>query len=82
MSMANNVVKVYTTPSCPYCNMLKNYLRARGIKFTDYDVSRDQEKAMEMVRISGQMGVPVAVINGKVVIGFNKPLIDRLLGLS
>jgi glutaredoxin len=62
--------------------MLKNYLRARGIKFIDYDVSRDQEKAMEMVRISGQMGVPVAVINGKVVIGFNKPLIDRLLGLS
>lgn len=75
-------VKVYSTPSCPYCNMLKNYLRSRGIRFVDYDVSKDEQKAMEMVRISGQMGVPVAVINGKVVIGFNKPLIDRLLGLS
>ncbi|MGC8767293.1 MAG: Uxx-star family glutaredoxin-like (seleno)protein [Brevinematia bacterium] len=75
-------VKVYTTPSCPYCNMLKNYLRSRGIRFVDYDVSRDERKAMEMFRISGQMGVPVAVINGKVVIGFNKPLIDKLLGLS
>ncbi|MGC8964707.1 MAG: Uxx-star family glutaredoxin-like (seleno)protein [Brevinematia bacterium] len=75
-------VKVYTTPSCPYCNMLKNYLRSRGIRFVDYDVSRDERKAMEMVRISGQMGVPVAVINGKVVVGFNKPLIDKLLGLS
>ncbi|MGC8870557.1 MAG: Uxx-star family glutaredoxin-like (seleno)protein [Brevinematia bacterium] len=75
-------VKVYTTPSCPYCNMLKNYLRSKGIRFVDYDVSRDERKAMEMVRISGQMGVPVAVINGKVVIGFNKPLIDKLLGLS
>ncbi|MGB9621318.1 MAG: Uxx-star family glutaredoxin-like (seleno)protein [Brevinematia bacterium] len=75
-------VKVYTTPSCPYCNMLKNYLRSKGIRFVDYDVSRDERKAMEMVRISGQMGVPVAVINGKVVIGFNKPLIDKLLGSS
>lgn len=75
-------VKVYSTPSCPYCNMLKNYLRSKGIKFVDYDVSRDERKAMEMVRISGQMGVPVVVINGKVVVGFNKPLIDRLLNLS
>ncbi|MFN4244545.1 MAG: glutaredoxin domain-containing protein [Brevinematia bacterium] len=75
-------VKVYSTPSCPYCNMLKNYLRSRGISFVDYDVSRDERRAMEMVRISGQMGVPVAVINGKVVVGFNKPLIDRLLNIS
>lgn len=75
-------VKVYSTPSCPYCNMLKNYLRSRGIRFVDYDVSKDERKAMEMVRISGQMGVPVVVINGKVVVGFNKPLIDRLLNLS
>lgn len=75
-------VKVYSTPSCPYCNMLKNYLRSKGIRFVDYDVSRDEIKAMEMVRISGQMGVPVAVINGKVVVGFNKPLIDRLLNIS
>jgi glutaredoxin-like YruB-family protein len=80
--MSNNVVKIYSTPSCPYCNMLKSYLRSKGIRFIDYDVSKDQEKAMEMVRISGQMGVPVAVINGRVVIGFNKPLIDRLLGIS
>ncbi|MCX8029395.1 MAG: glutathione S-transferase N-terminal domain-containing protein [Brevinematales bacterium] len=75
-------VKVYSTPSCPYCNMLKNYLRSKGISFTDYDVSRDENKAMEMVRISGQMGVPVVVINGKVIVGFNKPLIDKLLNLS
>ncbi len=75
-------VKVYSTPSCPYCNMLKSYLRSKGIKFVDYDVSRDERRAMEMVRISGQMGVPVTVINGKVVIGFNKPVIDKLLNLS
>lgn len=75
-------VKVYSTPSCPYCNMVKNYLRSKGIKFVDYDVSRDERKAMEMFRISGQMGVPVVVINGKVIVGFNKPMIDRMLNLS
>ncbi|MCS7298542.1 MAG: Uxx-star family glutaredoxin-like (seleno)protein [Spirochaetia bacterium] len=75
-------VKVYSTPSCPYCNMVKNYLRSKGIKFVDYDVSKDERKAMEMVRISGQMGVPVVVINGKVIVGFNKPMIDRMLNLS
>ncbi|MEN2998585.1 MAG: Uxx-star family glutaredoxin-like (seleno)protein [Brevinematia bacterium] len=75
-------VKVYSTPTCPYCNMLKNYLRSKGIKFVDYDVSKDEVKAMEMVRISGQMGVPVVVINGKVIVGFNKPIIDKMLNLS
>lgn len=75
-------VKVYSTPTCPYCNMVKNYLRSKGIKFVDYDVSKDERKAMEMIRISGQTGVPVVVINGKVIVGFNKPLIDRMLNLS
>lgn len=72
-------VRVYSTPSCPYCNMLKDYLKSRGIKFVDYDVSKDTSKAMEMIRMSGQTGVPVVVINGKVIVGFNRPMIDKLL---
>jgi glutaredoxin-like YruB-family protein len=72
-------VALYTTPTCGFCHQLKSYLRQRGVSFTEYDVSRDQRVAAEMVRLSGQQGVPVSVINDQVVIGFNRPLIDRLL---
>ncbi len=72
-------VSVYSTQSCPYCTMVKNYLKERHIGFADYDVGRDQRRADEMVRKSGQMGVPVVEINGRVIVGFNKPEIDRAL---
>lgn len=72
-------VTLYTTPTCGYCRQLKAYLRQRGVPFIEHDVSRDRQAAIEMVRLSGQQGVPVAVINGQVVVGFNRPLIDRLL---
>lgn len=72
-------VNVYSTQSCPYCTMVKNYLRQKGVPYTEYDVGRDQRRAEEMVRKSGQMGVPVVDINGKIIIGFNKAEIDRAL---
>ncbi|MGQ9600744.1 MAG: Uxx-star family glutaredoxin-like (seleno)protein [Anaerolineae bacterium] len=72
-------VVVYTTPTCGFCHQAKTYLRQRGISFTEYDVSRDPQAAAEMVRISGQRGVPVLLIDGQVVVGFNQPLIDQLL---
>jgi glutaredoxin len=59
--------------------MVKNYLKERKVPFTDYDVGRDQRRAEEMVRKSGQMGVPVVDINGRIIIGFNKSEIDRAL---
>jgi glutaredoxin len=59
--------------------MVKNYLKEKKVPFTDYDVGRDQRRAEEMVRKSGQMGVPVVEINGRVILGFNKPEIDRAL---
>jgi len=58
---------------------LKSYLRQREVPFTEYDVSRDAHAAAEMVRLSGQQGVPVTLIDGQVVVGFNRPAIDRLL---
>ena len=70
---------VYTTPTCGYCHQLKAYLQQRDVSFTEYDVSRDQNAAMEMVRLSGQQGVPVTAIDGQVVVGFNRPVIDQLL---
>ncbi len=72
-------VLVYSTQSCPYCVMVKNYLKQKGVPFTDYDVGRDPRRAEEMVRKSGQMGVPVVDINGKIIVGFNKTEIDRAL---
>lgn len=79
--MSQHQVKVYSTPTCPWCTRAKDYLEQAGIAFEDIDVSTDVEAAREMVKISGQMGVPVLSIDGNVVIGFNKQRIDELLGL-
>ena len=72
-------VAVYTTPTCGFCHQVKAYLNQRGVPFTEHDVSRDPQAAAEMVRLSGQRGVPVALIDGQVIVGFNRPLIDQLL---
>ncbi len=72
-------VAVYTTPTCGFCHQVKAYLTQRGVSFTEYDVSRDPQAAAEMVRLSGQRGVPVVLIDGQVVVGFNQPLLDQLL---
>lgn len=77
--MAKNV-KVYSTPTCPYCTRVKEFLTSSGVQFENIDVSSDQEKAQEMIDLSGQMGVPVVVIDGEVVVGFDKGKIQQLLG--
>jgi glutaredoxin 3 len=75
-------VVVFSTPTCSFCNMAKKYFRDKGVRFTDIDVSRDQIAARDMVRRSGQMGVPVIDIGGRIVVGFNRPQIDQLLGIK
>ncbi|MGM0530247.1 MAG: glutaredoxin domain-containing protein [Bacteroidota bacterium] len=72
-------VVVYSTPSCPHCTNLKNYLRNNQIHFRDIDVSKDQKVAQELVKKSGQQGVPQTEINGRIIVGFNKQKIDELL---
>ena len=72
-------IRVYSTPACPHCVMLKDWLREKGVGFEDIDVSRDQEKAQEMVSRSGQMGVPQTEINGKVIVGFDREALEREL---
>lgn len=74
-------VTVYSTPSCPHCIRAKQFLAAQGIAFTNYDVGADQEKAAEMVKKSGQMGVPVLDIDGKIIVGFNRDAVKQALGL-
>lgn len=75
-------VSIYSTPTCTYCRQLKDYLRERGVKFVDYDVSRDDRKAGEMLHKSRQTGVPVLDFNGTVIVGFDKQRIDRLIAQS
>lgn len=75
-------VIVFSTPTCSYCNAAKKYFREKGIKFKDVDVSRDAAAARDMVRRSGQMGVPVIDIGGKVIVGFDRPKIDRYLSIK
>ena len=74
-------ITVYSTPTCGFCVKVKNYFKENNISFTDYNVAENREKAEEMVRKSGQMGVPVIDINGKIIVGFNKPEIDKALNL-
>jgi glutaredoxin-like YruB-family protein len=76
-----NKVVVYSTPTCPYCLMVKQYLNKQNIPFQDIDVSEDWEKAQEMMNKSGQQGVPQLDINGQMVLGFNIVKINQLLGL-
>ena len=75
-------VKVYSTPTCPWCFKVKQYLKEKNIPFEDIDVSRDQQAAQEMVQKSGQMGVPVIDINGKIIIGFDVQAINEALGIK
>lgn len=77
-----HTITVYSTPTCPYCVRLKGYLNQRGISFTHIDVSADREGLDKMVRLSGQMGVPVTDIDGQIVVGFDKEKIDKLLAHS
>ena len=75
-------VTVYSTPSCSWCTTLKNYLKEQKIRFKEIDVSVDQKAAAEMVRRSGQQGVPQTDINGRMIIGFDKKKIDDLLEIG
>lgn len=75
-------VIVFSTPTCSYCTAAKSYFRQKGIKFRDVDVSKDPAAARDMVRRSGQQGVPVIDIGGKIIVGFDRPKINQTLGLK
>lgn len=75
-------IKIYSTPTCPYCVAVKEYLEEKGFKYTDVDVSIDPNAADEMINKTGQMGVPVVDIDGQAVVGFDKEKIDTILGIK
>ena len=72
-------VKVYTTPTCPFCVMAKEWLRLKAIEYEEKDVIEDMEARREMVEASGQMGVPVIKVDDDVVVGFNQTQLETLL---
>jgi glutaredoxin-like YruB-family protein len=72
-------VSIYTTPSCSYCRVAKDWLKKEGVPFSEYDVSRDPRRADEMLKRSGQMGVPVLEVHGRIIIGFNQGEIEKAL---
>lgn len=74
-------VLIYSTPTCHFCQMAKEFFKANNVNFSDFNVAADQDKRAEMIEKSGQMGVPVIFIGGDMVIGFNEGKIKGLLGL-
>ena len=75
-------VVVFTTPTCSWCRRVKQYLKEKKVRFKEVDVTRDKSAAKDMMRRTGQMGVPVTLVNNRPVVGFNKALLDRLLEIK
>ena len=80
--MTNKQVIIFTTSTCSWCRKVKNYLKEKKVKFREVDVSRDQKAARDMVRKSGQQGVPQIWINIYPIVGFDKAKIDRMLKIK
>jgi len=80
-NIRHNVI-VYTSPTCPWCNAVKNYLKKNRIYFREIDISRDERAARDLVQRTGQMGVPQIDIDGRVVVGFDKSKLDTFLGIK
>ncbi|HED11671.1 MAG TPA: NrdH-redoxin [Desulfobulbaceae bacterium] len=75
-------VVLFTTPTCSFCTAAKRYFREKRVKFREVDVSRNPSAAADMQRRTGQMGVPVILINNRPIVGFDKPKINQMLGLK
>ncbi len=72
-------ITIYSTPTCHFCHLAKDYFNEKGIAYTEYDVLSNLEKRQEMVDKSGQLGVPVIVIGDKVTVGFDQTEVEALL---
>ncbi|MEK7128774.1 MAG: glutaredoxin domain-containing protein, partial [Patescibacteria group bacterium] len=73
-------VSIYTTPTCVYCKMTKDFFKQNNVEYQEFDVASNLEKRKEMIEKSGQMGVPVVFIDSEIMIGFDKGKLQELLG--
>jgi glutaredoxin-like YruB-family protein len=81
-SKKKHSVIVFTTPACSWCKRVKQYLKDHNISFKDIDVSQNKQAAKDIMRRTGQTGVPVVLIDNRPIVGFNKPMINRLLSID
>lgn len=72
-------VTIYSTPSCHFCNLAKEYFKTHDISYTEYNVATDMDKRKEMVDITGQLGVPVIRVGDEIVVGFREDVIEKML---
>jgi glutaredoxin 3 len=77
----DKVITIYSTPTCHFCQLTKEFLKSHDIPFTDYDVAADLEKRQEMIEKSKQMGVPVIFVGDEMMIGFDRERLVQLLGI-
>ena len=75
-------ITIYSTPTCHYCHLAKDFLNANKVKFTDYNVATDLEKRREMIDKTGQMGVPVIDVDGEIMVGFEESRLAQLVGIK
>lgn len=82
MPPAAKTVKVYSTPTCPYCVMLKEFLKKNNVAFSEFNVAEDRDALAEMIEKSGQIGVPQIVVGDTVIVGFDKEALKKTLGIE
>ena len=75
-------IEIYSTPTCHFCQMTKEFLTEHNIPFTNYNVAEDLEKRKEMIQKTGQMGVPVIVIDGEIMVGFDRDELAKMVGIE
>jgi glutaredoxin-like YruB-family protein len=80
--MAAKEVKVYSTPTCPWCKKAKQFLDANGVAYQDFNVAQDPAAREEMIKKSSQTAVPTIIIDGEIVVGFNEPVLKEKLGIK
>lgn len=78
----DKTVTIYSTPTCHFCHMAKDFFKEKGVEFTDYNVATDLEKRQEMIQKSGQMGVPVIYVGDELIVGFDKERLASSLGVT
>jgi glutaredoxin 3 len=80
--MENKTITIYSTPTCHFCQMAKEFLTEKGIPYTNFDVSVDAAKREEMIKMTGQLGVPVIAIGDDIMVGFDRMRLADKLGIA
>lgn len=80
--MSSPSVTIYSTPTCVYCRLAKQFFAENNISFAEIDVAEDSLAAQKMIKLSGQSGVPVIDVDGKIIVGFDKPALKKLLKIN